>query len=221
MLGRRNEKSGQWEAVALSEDQTGYNESETRRLEREHPNEPDMITNGRLLGLAVTRAFGDGRWKMSRELQEEARNRFYGPELREHLLTPPYLTAEPVITTTKINPENGDFLIQASDGLWDEMSSSQAVELVGRWLKSNDTSKAATSPDLSENVLTPPNTEKRVNPAGKRSYRNLGRVQEKDYIVKDENAAIHLARNALGGRDEDRLCGESLFAPQTFLPSLL
>ena len=133
--------------------------------------------------------------------------------MREHLRTPPYLTAEPVITTTKIDPENGDFLIQASDGLWDEITSSQAVELVGRWLKSHDPSKEATRPDLSD-VLTPSETEKRVNPAGKRSYRNLDRIQEKDYVVKDENAAIMLARNALGGRDEDRLSGEYSLAPE-------
>ena len=62
VLGRRNKRSGLWEAVALSEDQTGYNENERRRLQREHPNEPDMIKGGRILGLAVTRAFGDARW---------------------------------------------------------------------------------------------------------------------------------------------------------------
>ena len=210
VLGRRN-VAGDWEAIALSDDQTGYSESEMARLQREHPDEPEMFWRGRLLGLAVTRAFGDGRWKWSRELQEQARDRFFGPKLREPLLTPPYLTAEPVITTTLIQPENGDFLIQGSDGLWDELTSEQAVDLIGRWLKSHDTTKEATPPDLSRtgsaSVLIPPNTEKRVNPDGKRSYGELGRGTEKDYIVKDENAAVHLVRNALGGRDEDRLCG--------------
>ena len=210
VLGRRN-AAGEWEAIPLSEDQTGCSETEKARLQREHPNEPEMIKQGRLLGLAVTRAFGDGRWKWSRELQEQARDRFFGPQLREPLLTPPYLTAEPVVTTINVQPENGDFLIQASDGLWDELTSAQAVDLMGRWLKSNDTTKEATPPDLSKtdsaNVLTPPRTEKRVNPAGKRSYGNLGRIQEKDYVVRDANAAVHLARNALGGGDEDRLCG--------------
>ena len=208
VLGRRRSGSaGDWEAIALSEDQTGNNENETRRLHSEHPNEPEMIKDGRLLGLVVTRAFGDSRWKWPRELQEQARDRFFGPQLREGCQTPPYLTAEPVVTTTRIKPENGDFLIQASDGLWDEISSAQAVDLVGRWLKNHDPSKEATPLDLSD-VLTPPKTEKRVNPAGKRSYQSLGRVQERDYVVRDENAAVHLARNALGGRDEDRLRGE-------------
>ena len=210
VLGRRN-AAGEWEVIALSEDQTAYNEKEIKKLQKEHPNEPDMIQNGRLLGLAVTRAFGDCRWKWTRELQEQARDGFFGPKIREPLLTPPYLTAEPVITTTKIKPENGDFLIMGSDGLWGELTSEQAVDLVGRWLKTHDPTKEATVPDLSKtasaDVLTPALTQKRDHPDGKRSYGNLGKPQEKDYIVKDENAAVHLARNALGGRDEDRLCG--------------
>jgi len=63
VLGRRN-ASGEWEAHALSIDQTGYNEDEVSRIRKEHPGEPDVIKDGRLLGLAVTRAFGDGIWKV-------------------------------------------------------------------------------------------------------------------------------------------------------------
>jgi len=63
VLGRRN-AAGEWQAHALSVDQTGYNEDEVSRIRREHPGEPDVIKDGRLLGLAVTRAFGDGIWKV-------------------------------------------------------------------------------------------------------------------------------------------------------------
>lgn len=63
VLGRRN-AAGAWEPVILSVDQTGYNNEEVARLQYEHPNEPEMIKDGRLLGLAVTRAFGDGIWKV-------------------------------------------------------------------------------------------------------------------------------------------------------------
>lgn len=64
VLGRRNSRGSQgtWEAKALSFDHTGYNKNEVARLRREHPGEPDMIRNGRLLGIAVTRAFGCLRW---------------------------------------------------------------------------------------------------------------------------------------------------------------
>lgn len=40
VLGRRNE-AGQWEAIALSSDQTGSNQNEVARLGKEHPNEPE------------------------------------------------------------------------------------------------------------------------------------------------------------------------------------
>lgn len=60
VLGRRKTE-GSWEAVPLSTDQTGYNEEEVARLRAQHPGEPDMVKDGRLLGLAVTRAFGDLR----------------------------------------------------------------------------------------------------------------------------------------------------------------
>ena len=63
ILGRRN-TAGVWEPIILSVDQTGYNNEEVARLQSEHPNEPNMIKDGRLLGLAVTRAFGDGIWKV-------------------------------------------------------------------------------------------------------------------------------------------------------------
>lgn len=63
VLGRRNAQGG-WEAMALSVDQTGYNRDEIVRIHAEHPGEPDIIRDGRLLGMAVTRAFGDGIYKV-------------------------------------------------------------------------------------------------------------------------------------------------------------
>lgn len=44
-------------------------------------------------------------------------------------------TAEPEITTTRVR--KGDFLIMASDGLWDCITSEEAVGLVGIWLENN------------------------------------------------------------------------------------
>lgn len=225
VLGRQNDQ-GKWTATELSVDQTGYNPDEISRLQSLHPDEPDMIKNGRLLGLAVTRAFGDCRWKWPRQVQEQAHKGFFGPALREPLRTPPYLTAEPVITTTAISPEKRDFLIMASDGLWDKMTSDQAVELVGRWLETNDVTRPSDPPDLtrSPSILDRRGSTTRRTFSGStrnddssspadssaakmKTYAYEDRISEKNYIVKDSNAATHLARNALGGADEDRLCG--------------
>ena len=209
VLGRRND-AGQWEAIPLSIDQTGRNKSEVARLEADHPSEPDMIQKGRLLGMAVTRAFGDSRWKWSREIQEKARDRFFGPNLREPLLTPPYLTADPVITTTQIDPDRGDFIIMASDGLWDLLSSEKAVDLVGRWMKVHDVANPSPSADLAKvapDVLAPNDLSERMKPVPDMKYTDRKTTAEKDFVVVDENAATHLARNALGGGNEDVLTG--------------
>ena len=117
ILGRRDAE-GKWAVIPLSTDHTGNDPSEITRLQQEHPNEPEMLSNGRLLGLAVTRAFGDARWKWPRELQEKAQRRFFGPRIQEPLISPPYLTAKPEISTIQVSASSGDFLIMASDGLW-------------------------------------------------------------------------------------------------------
>ncbi|KAL8806537.1 MAG: hypothetical protein Q9182_001320 [Xanthomendoza sp. 2 TL-2023] len=228
VLGRRNVR-GTWEARPLSTDQTGCSEDEVARLRSEHPDEPDMIKDGRLLGSALTRAFGDLRWKLSAHLQSIAQTRFFGHPLLPFFLSPPYLTAEPQITTTKIDPRDNDFLILASDGFWDHISSDQAVQLVGRWLTKNDPAtpprqeagmntiiineddeeyETARKSEVQEGLIRderyvqiPPPCEVK-----NREYTKVQRGDEKNWVVVDGNAATHLARNALGGADEDMLC---------------
>ncbi|KAL8662444.1 MAG: hypothetical protein Q9202_004687 [Teloschistes flavicans] len=213
VLGRRRVEGG-WDTIPLSKDQTCYNEDEVARLKTEHPGEPDMIKGGRLLGLTVTRAFGDLRWKLSAHLQSLARERFFGQPIRPSFLTPPYLTAEPVITTTKIDVENNDFLIMASDGLWDHLSSEEAVELVGRWLERNNVQEVPEMEltlDLDGGLEDDGWDDLASNPPGcpvkGRKYTNSKYADEKNWVVVDQNAASHLVRNALGGADEDLLTG--------------
>ncbi|KAG8526805.1 uncharacterized protein KY384_008234 [Bacidia gigantensis] len=208
VLGRKNAE-GIWEAILLSHDQTGHNEAEAKRLQADHPDEPDMLKNGRLLGLAVTRAFGDARWKWSQKTQEIAQKRFFGPEPRVPLISPPYLTAEPVITTTEIFPERGDFLIMASDGMWDNLSSEQAVKLVGNWRDTHDLLKEATPSGKIEipDRWAPSDLSKTVKPSVDREFTKPKILSEKDMVNVDDNAATHLARHALGGGDLDLLTG--------------
>ena len=237
VLGRRN-AAGNWEAVALSTDQTGFNESEVARLYAEHPGEQDIVKDGRLLGLAVTRAFGDGLWKVlnptgikctactyrfkwPKEVVEEARQRLFGRHPRPGSISPPYLTAEPVITTTKISPQNGEFLIMATDGLWDNLSSEEAVGLVALWLEEND--MASLPPPLqpfdvmiqdhNERVRAEWEKPRRRGPKSKTAYTESIYTREKHFVVKDKNVATHLARNALGGGDEDVLLGRLTVPP--------
>ena len=148
-------------------------------------------------------------------MQEEAQRRFFGPPLREPLISPPYLTALPVVTTMKIEPENGDFLIMASDGLWDHLTSEQAVKLVSRWLKTHDVTKKTPTSDLAQAPSAIPVHEilSRRNPNTNVAYTDIQATDEKHFVVIDDNAATHLTRNALGGGNEEMLCGLLTVSP--------
>lgn len=119
------------------------------------------------------------------------------------------------MTTTKIEPENGDFLIMASDGLWDHLTSAQAVDLVGRWLKTNDVAKEIPAPDLAQasNAIPVHEMLNRRNPNPNMAYTDIQAADEKQFVVIDDNAATHLTRNALGGGNEDILCGLLTVSP--------
>ncbi|KAI7099086.1 hypothetical protein KC324_g21174, partial [Hortaea werneckii] len=98
--------------------------------------------NGRILGgLEPSRAFGDAVYKWGKETQEKMKNQYFGRSPSKYLKTPPYVTAEPVVTTTKVQPEKGDFVVMATDGLWEMLTNEEVVGLVGSWLE-NQASKS-------------------------------------------------------------------------------
>ena len=147
VLGRRVPAPGQgtpggrgngyiYETHQLSVDQNATNPAEAARLSVLHPDEPELLDGDRVLGWGPSRAFGDGMMKWSRELQQRLCDEFLGDRVRDACKTPPYFTAEPVITTTE-GIRKGDFAVFASDGLWDCLSSEEVVGLVGLWLEKN------------------------------------------------------------------------------------
>ncbi|KAJ8106815.1 hypothetical protein ONZ43_g6932 [Nemania bipapillata] len=205
VLGQKTD--GKWEAIPLSVDQTGDNKEEIARLNKEHPGEENIVKGGRVLGMMVSRAFGDARWKWPLELQKSFIRRFYGTSPltpTEHFQTPPYLTAEPVVTTTKIDPSKPSFLILASDGLWYTLSSEQAVDLVGQWVES--------SPEERRNsMLLEPTYEPFDFSHFWKGVR--WRFAKERTTVQDDNVAVHLVRNALGGDHHELVAGRLAFSP--------
>lgn len=189
-----------WEAVALSEDQSGSSASEIERIKALHPGEPEVVKDGRVLGLMCSRAFGDGHWKWPLEFCADVKRRFNGDAMRaiapEKYRTPPYITAEPVVTTTKVEPGRRSFVIIATDGLWDSMSSERAVELVGRWIERLDGSGGKLDGDAGVDATVFKDVDLGV-PRKEWSDKSL--------VVKDDNAAVHLVRNALGGSNNEML----------------
>ncbi|KAI7816885.1 phosphatase 2C-like domain-containing protein [Gamsiella multidivaricata] len=222
-----------WKAVPLSFDQTGRNRWEVRRLQEEHPGEETtVVMRGRVLGgLEPTRAFGDARYKWSLDIQERVFQLF--PSYRQphrNYHTPPYVTAKPVVKHHKIGP-NDRFLVMATDGLWDKLTSDEVIQLVGELLdgkigqektvldrgemkKLTDKIKAIKGVVIGkkgdqseeEEELTPAN----LPPKGPTS-------QVRQFTFKDQsNASTHLVRNALGGGDEEKLAATlSIPAPMS------
>ena len=224
VLGRKGE-SGRWVATPLSVDQTGSNPDEEARMRSLHPGEQGVIRNGRVLGgLEPTRAFGDASYKWTRDISEKLRKSFFGRTPHQNLQTPPYVTAEPVVTTTKIQPENGDFLVMATDGLWEMLSNEEVIGLVGQWIEKQSASSDTNGGSLASSWAKMFYTQQKGLPVehngadtkgGKSSgqktpirQRQWGVKGEEDerFVVEDKNVATHLVRNALGGKDKDMVC---------------
>jgi pyruvate dehydrogenase phosphatase len=200
VMGRRTAE-GKWEAIQLTVDQTGANADEIARIQARFPTEPDIINGGRVWGMQPSRTFGDGGWKWDKDLRRKLREEYNACQLPsearyKHYKTGPYLTASPTVSSTKIDRDNDSFLIVATDGLWDTMSSEQAVDLVGRW-KDAQRGKGEMSPTK----VAPVDLER---PAlGKRYCR----YEEKYATFQDGNSAVHLIRNGLGGAHDELVRG--------------
>lgn len=215
VLGRRG-PSGKWTATALSEDQTGGTPSEMKRLREEHPNEPYVTRNGRILGqLEPSRAFGDATYKWTKDIQDKIKSKFFGRTPSPLLKTPPYVTADPIITTTKMDPSKGDFIVMATDGLWEMLSNEEVVGLVGQWLEqqqSGGSNKAwlqswfgfNSQKQLPVEAVNDASTEGQRRPIRQQQYDISGAASR--FVVEDKNVATHLVRNAMGGKDKDMMC---------------
>ena len=104
----------------------------------------------------------------------------------------------------------------ATDGLWDRLTNEQAVSLVGKWLQKHDPSIEAPVtpsplPDArdydQEREDVKREAKARGHPEPQKAYTRITRADPQHFVVKDNNAATHLVRNALGGSNEDLLRG--------------
>lgn len=202
------DSSGQWVVKALSTDQTGDNPREVERVRSEHPGEPNAVRNGRILGsLQPSRAFGDYRYKIKdvegkslSELPEHLR--IYFRSKPRDFLTPPYVTARPEITTTKIGPDT-KFMVIGSDGLFELLTNEEVAGLVVRWMESN---MEPPVPCNSPRGRLPEIKDLSPEPESQRpAFRyKQGKKGAAEYLLQDKNVSTHLIRNALssGGSKE-------------------
>lgn len=119
------------------------------------------------------------------------------------LKTPPYVTATPVVTHRKFSFDDDSsntskhlgprFVVLATDGLWDKLSSEEVVALVGGHLKGlkGTVSKSrlqTLAPTSSGSPTVEGKDMKRGNAEGSWSF-------------QDDELSVHLIRNAFGGGD--------------------
>uniref|UniRef100_A0A8C4SGT2 Putative pyruvate dehydrogenase phosphatase isoenzyme 2 n=1 Tax=Erpetoichthys calabaricus TaxID=27687 RepID=A0A8C4SGT2_ERPCA len=196
-----------WSSLPLTNDHNALNEAEVLRVLSEHPMEEKdtVIVENRLLGLLMPfRAFGDVRFKWSKDLQKSIlENGFdleslniqqYSPP---NYHTPPYLKVEPEVTYHRLRPQD-KFLILASDGLWDMLSNEEAVMLVAEHL---------TGIHANEPVST---SEKQVSLGEMHSL--LIKRRTRTVPPYDTNVATHLIRHAIGTNEYKEIEQERLAA---------
>lgn len=133
VVGRRGPAGGAggkvWEPIPISVDQNAQNADEVKRLVATHPGEEmSLVVNGRVLGsLMPFRTFGDADFKWEAAYLKTL------PLMvpLEAYKTPPYITAEPVLSRHSLN-QSDRFLVLATDGLWERLSNQQVVDVVGQ-----------------------------------------------------------------------------------------
>ncbi|KAE8647968.1 probable protein phosphatase 2C 38 isoform X1 [Cucumis sativus] len=130
VLGRFERTHKEVKAIQLSSEHNASIESVREELHSLHPNDPQIVVLKhkvwRVKGvIQVSRSLGDAYLKKTEFNREPLLPKFRLPEPFHK----PILKAEPAIVVQKLYPED-QFLIFASDGLWEYISNQEAVDIV-------------------------------------------------------------------------------------------
>lgn len=130
VLGRLVKATGEVLAIQLSAEHNAVHESVRQELYSLHPDDSQIVVLKhnvwRVKGLIqVSRSIGDVYLKKAEFNREPLYAKF---RLREPFKRP-ILSAEPSITVQQLQPHD-QFLIFASDGLWEHLSNQEAVDIV-------------------------------------------------------------------------------------------
>ncbi|SCZ91798.1 BZ3500_MvSof-1268-A1-R1_Chr5-3g08143 [Microbotryum saponariae] len=222
---------GKWRAEVLSDDQTGRNPKEVKRMQSEHPPEEaeTVITRGRVLGgLEPTRAFGDARYKWPPGTAERLAQAFHPGSVRgrpKNYHTPPYVTAVPEVVSVDLSaglpsqrrslasflpvsssseppqPQATRFIVLATDGLYDRLNNDEIVALVGGHLSGVRGNQSRPSVMNHVNDQSIGTDLSHMHAPRQEPTRGEGDV----FSFEDGNLATHLVRNALGGAKKEQV----------------
>ncbi|GFP89064.1 probable protein phosphatase 2c 60 [Phtheirospermum japonicum] len=130
VLGRLVKATGEVLAIQLSAEHNASIESVRQELQSLHPDDPQIVVLKhnvwRVKGLIqISRSIGDVYLKKTEYNREPLYQKF---RLREPFKRP-ILSAEPAILVHQLLPHD-QFIIFASDGLWEHLTNQEAVDLV-------------------------------------------------------------------------------------------
>ncbi|XP_023747130.1 probable protein phosphatase 2C 48 [Lactuca sativa] len=130
VLAREEKGINGFKGVRVSEEHNASYESVREELRSLHPNDPNIVALKhnvwRVRGLIqISRSIGDVYLKKPEFNKEPLLPKFILPEP----FNQPILKAEPSVLVQKLTPED-QFLIFASDGLWEHLSDQEAVDIV-------------------------------------------------------------------------------------------
>ncbi|CAK8541657.1 unnamed protein product [Lathyrus sativus] len=109
----------------LTVDHSAHAREEVRRIKQEHPDDPDVLTKGRVKGyLNITRAFGAGFLKQPK--QNDAMLKTFKVK---YIGDSPYITCSPSLHHHRLCSSH-KFLILSSDGLYQYFTNEEAVTKV-------------------------------------------------------------------------------------------
>ncbi|KAF9590880.1 hypothetical protein IFM89_000136 [Coptis chinensis] len=130
VLGRSEKASRDVSAIQFSTEHNASNESVREELRLLHPDDSQIVVLKhkvwRVKGLIqISRSIGDAYLKKTEFNREPLLAKFRLPEPFHK----PILSSEPSILVQKLQPQD-QFLIFASDGLWEHLSNEEAVDIV-------------------------------------------------------------------------------------------
>ncbi|OVA09950.1 Protein phosphatase 2C (PP2C)-like domain [Macleaya cordata] len=130
VLGRAERALREVSAIQLSEEHNASLESVREELRSRHPDDSQIVVLKhkvwRVKGIIqISRSIGDAYLKKAEFNREPLLAKFRLPEP----FPKPILSAEPSILVQKLYPQD-EFLIFASDGLWEHLSNQEAVDIV-------------------------------------------------------------------------------------------
>lgn len=130
VLGRMENDVKEVKAVQLSSEHNASMEFVREELHALHPDDPQIVVLKhkvwRVKGIIqISRSIGDAYLKKAEFNREPLLPKFRLPEPFHK----PILLAEPTVSVQRLYPED-QFLIFASDGLWEHLSNQEAVDIV-------------------------------------------------------------------------------------------